>query len=84
MVPEFNVQYAFSIINHLVPIVFGYLSHYDALFKDWKKDLPDEIEQERLTSMKWLKDQHSNNLKNNPQSLKWFNAINLVVGIPEE
>jgi hypothetical protein len=84
MVPEFNLQHAFSIITHLIPIVFGYLSHYDTLFKDWKNDLPNEIEQERLSSMQWLKDQHSNNLKNNPQSLKWVNAINLVIGIPKK
>jgi hypothetical protein len=84
MVPEFNLNHAFSIINHLIPIVFGYLSHYDAFFKDWKKDLPDEIQQECLSSIKWLKDQHRNNVKNNPQSMKWFNAINLVIGIPEE
>ena len=84
MAAEFNLKHAFFIINHLVPIIFGYLSHYGTFFEDWKKDLPEEIEQERLSSMKWLKDQHSNNLKNNPECRKWFNSINLVIGIPEE
>ena len=81
LVPEFNLRYAFSIINHLVPIVYGYLSHWGILFEGWTKQLPAELEKELLETMAWLKKHHQQQEKNHPESAEWVQGINKIIGI---
>ncbi|MFI5342780.1 MAG: hypothetical protein ACHQUC_01020 [Chlamydiales bacterium] len=76
MMPEFNLRYAFSIINHLVPIVYGYLSHRLEFFNSRLKELPRELEREISEAVQWLKAQHEKQERND-----WIEGINHIIGI---
>lgn len=80
LVPEFNLQHSFVIINHLIPIFYGYLVHWEVFFEGWMKSLPTELEKERIEEIAWLKKQHQKE-KHPPQSADWIEGIDKVIGI---
>lgn len=81
LVPEFNLRHSFSIINHLVPIVYGYLSHWGVFFEGWTNQLPSELEKERVETVAWLKKHHQQQKEKHPESAAWVEGINRVIGI---
>lgn len=81
LVPEFNLRYSFSIINHIIPIVYGYFSNREIFFKGWIKALPVELEEECAVTMAWLIEYHKKQIANYPESKNWGHGINKVIGI---
>lgn len=82
MVPEFNLKHSFSIINHLIPIVYGYLSHREMFFKERLKKLPTDLEEECKSTMGWLIECHWKQAEQHPESKEWVEGINKLIGIP--
>lgn len=81
LVPKFNLKHSFSIINHIVPIVYGYLSHWRILFEGWTKELSSELENECVVTISWLKGHHHKLKENYPESADWVEGINKIIGI---
>ncbi len=84
VIPEFNLDHASIIIKSLIPIFFGYLSWFNVFFEESERDLPADIEEERICLINWLQDQHKKNLESHPKSQDWYKAINKLIGISEE
>ncbi len=40
IVPEFNLSHSFTIINHLIPVIYGYLVNREAFFEGRLLDEP--------------------------------------------
>jgi hypothetical protein len=83
LVSEFNLIHSFTIINHLVPIMYGYLSHWEIFFENWTKPVPPELENERIDMVKWLKKLHQEQKEKFPGSTDWVDGINKIIGITE-
>ena len=81
LVPEFNLRHSFSIINHLVPMIYGYLSHYLEFFDVRLKEIPLELNKERIMMADWLKDQHMKRSEKHPESNVWTEGMNCIIGI---
>jgi hypothetical protein len=82
MVPEFNLNHVGLIINHIVPIIYGYLSHWEAFFEGRRKQLPSELENERIEAMGWLNRHFLKQKDANPESVEWEEGMSKILGIP--
>ncbi len=82
MVPEFNLNHVALIINHIVPVIYGYLSHWEVLFEERRKQLPSELEEERIEAMGWLKSHFQKQKDTYPESVEWAEGMSKILGIP--
>lgn len=79
LVPEFNHKYAFSIINHLIPIIYGYLSHWELFFEGRTLPLSSELAKERAETIAWLKEQLQQQPQKHPESTAWAEGIKKII-----
>lgn len=77
LMPEFNQMHALFIMNHFIPIIFGYLIHWESFFRGWLKKTPDEFSEKRREAICWLKEEH---FKPKGINKEWLNEINKIVG----
>lgn len=81
LVPEFNLKYALSIINHLIAIAYGYLSHWELFFEGRTLPLPPELAKERSETIAWLKEQHQQQPQKYPESAAWVEGMSKIIGL---
>lgn len=82
IVPEFNLKHSFLIINHLIPILYGYLSNREIFFQELLKTLPYDLEKKCQVAITWLEENHRKQAVINPECKDWVEGINKIIGMP--
>jgi hypothetical protein len=81
MVPTFNLKHAFSLINHIVPIFYGYMKHRETFFSERLLPLPVELQSSLDEWLDWSKKFHFEQAISHPASKEWVKQLNHVIGI---
>lgn len=84
LVPTFDLKHAFSIINHIVPILYGYLKHREIFFQGRLMSLPLELKEMLDEWLEWLRKFHVEQVIRHPISREWVEQVNQVIGIADE
>lgn len=77
-IPAFNLKQAFSIINYLLPIIYGYLVNIQEFFGI---RLPPDLDKECKEAIAWLKEQPKKQADRSAVSQEWLEGIRLLIGI---
>lgn len=81
LVPTFKIENAFMIINHLVPIIHGYLKHRETFFQGCLKPLTVDLQEKLSETLDWSLKHHLGQVVRHPASKEWMEAMNQVIGI---